>query len=366
MKIAIITTVNHNVGDDFVREGLKHILRKHFGDRDLKFSHIHKHSPITSRVGFEWFRNLRLSRKVDPLLPLGITRDRILEADLVVQSGAPVYWCHDADKSHCCDNEWFDPLIRRRFRKNKTAKLINLAAGSCQRYHSDGTGFCSRCNAFITAFFEDAKVTTVRDRLARKILGEIGLEAPAIPCSSIFARDELGVEPGGGEYVVVNYMRGGAHFTFGQQIDADRWESEFRSFYKGLKEKERVIFSCHNQKEVDEARTIDPNAEIFFQEHDYLAYVQFYSKAKYGIMNRVHGAFLMASFGKPSLIVGNDSRARMAEEIGMESVFVNDADEALLWAKQADLAAGANNFAERFDAIKQKAERDYLSALRNL
>jgi len=35
MKIAIITTVNHNIGDDFVREGIKYLLRKHFKTQNV-------------------------------------------------------------------------------------------------------------------------------------------------------------------------------------------------------------------------------------------------------------------------------------------------------------------------------------------
>jgi hypothetical protein len=158
-------------------------------------------------------------------------------------------------------------------------------------------------------------------------------------------------------------MKGGSHFTFGQKIDFDKWESEFKKFYFDLKKKERVIISCHNQKEVNEALELDPEAKIFFEEHDYLAYMRFYSKAKFGIMNRVHGGFLMASYGKPSIIIGNDSRARMAEEIGLKNYFVNDVDYDVLMQEYAFLSSGADNFKERFKAIKSKAFNDYQKAL---
>ena len=71
--------------------------------------------------------------------------DRILRADCVVQSGAPVYWCHPT--THCADNEWFVPLVRRRFRDRPGKLLLNLAAGSCQRYHDDSGTLCERCGA---------------------------------------------------------------------------------------------------------------------------------------------------------------------------------------------------------------------------
>ena len=366
MKVAIITTVNHNVGDDFVREGLKYILRQYYSNEPISFSYIHKHSPITSRYGFEWFRNLQLSKRVDALLPLWLTKDRILEADLVIQSGAPVYWCHDSDNSHCFQNEWYEPLIKRRLERNKGAKLVNLAAGSCQRFDADGKGFCDNCNAYIKEFYDKSEITTLRDQLSKVILGNIGLDAPVIPCSSIFAKDEYNLQNEGEEYVVVNYMKGGAHYTFGQKIDFKKWQREFRKFYFELKEKEQVIFSCHNQKEVDEAKEIDPKANIFFEKDDFEAYLRFYSKAKYGIMNRVHGAFILGSFGKPSVLIGNDSRAKMFSEIGLESIFVNDADYDLLTQKLQYIQTGAERFADRFQQIKKQAFDDYMKALSTL
>jgi hypothetical protein len=94
--------------------------------------------------------------------------------------------------------------------------------------------------------------------------------------------------------------------------------------------------------------------------------MKFYSKAKFGILNRVHGAFLLASYGKPSIVIGNDSRAKMCEEIGVESFFVNDADYTLLREKYDFLNSGANNFSARFKIIKEKAFKDYMTALSRL
>lgn len=359
MKIAIITTVDHNVGDDFVREGIKFLMRRKFPQEQIEFEHIHKHSPITVRHGFEWFRNLKFSKRVDRILPLGWTKDRILDADFVIQSGAPVYWCHEAEGGHCYNNEWYGPLIQRRLSKNKKAKLLNLAAGTCQQYHSDGSEFCDDCNAYIVDFYEKSAVTSCRDTLGKVVLSHAGVDAPVIPCSSIFAKDEHRIENGGEDYVVVNYMKGGAHYTLGQEIDLKRWEDEFKKFYFELKEKENVIIACHNEKELNEAKELDPKANVFYQKDDYVAYLKFYSKAKFGIMNRVHGAFIMASFGKPSIIIGNDSRARMGSEVGVESIFVNDATAELLSEKYSFLKAGADGFKEKFERIREKAYADY-------
>ncbi len=363
MKISIITTVDHNVGDDFVREGIMYLLRQRFPDEKIEFENIHKHSPITVRHGFEWFRNLRFSSKVEKLMPVGITKDRIMETDILIQSGAPVYWCHEVGGGHCYNNEWYQPLIKKRFAKNKTAKLLNLAAGTCQRFDSDGKEFCDGCKEYINEFYELSDITTVRDELGKVVLSESGVQAPVIPCSSIFAADEHQLKNEGDEYVGVNYMKGGAHYTFGQKIDIERWEKEFQSFYFKLKDQEKVIIACHNQKEVDEALALDPKANIFYKKDDYLAFMKFYSKAKLGLMNRVHGAFMMASFGKPSIIVGNDSRARMGSEIGVQNFFVNDVDADFLWQQYERLLTEKESFGKQFKSIKEKAYADYMQAL---
>ena len=363
MKIAIITTVNHNVGDDFVREGIKYLLRQYFKGKKLKFTYIHKHSPITVRYGFEWLRDNRIGRRIDRVLPLFLTRDRILEADLVVQSGAPVYWCHEIGGGHCYQNEWYVPLIKYRFLKNKNAKLLNLAAGTCQRYYSDGNEFCTKCKEYIKELFSLSTVTTLRDSLAKVVLNNVGVDAPVIPCSSIFAIDEYNLKNEGEEYVVLNYMKGGGHYTFGQKIDFEKYRKEFAKFYFELKKRERVIISCHNRKEVKEVIAFDPRAEIFYKKNDYLAYMKFYSKAKFGIVNRVHAAFILASFGKPSIVIGNDSRALMPKEIGLKTYFVNDINSEILNEGYNFLKSTTNNFKERFRVIKIKAYNDYIKAL---
>jgi len=141
-----------------------------------------------------------------------------------------------------------------------------------------------------------------------------------------------------------------------------KWKHELAKFYHEIIKHAKVVFVCHNQKELKEAKKINNEADIFFSD-DYLDYIRFYSKAKFGIVNRVHGAFLMASFGKPAVVIGNDSRAKMVSEIGLESFFVNDVNFEFLIEQYEYLKNGANNFVERFKALKQRAYNDYMEAL---
>lgn len=323
-SITFITTIDHNIGDDFVREGLKYLFKNIYQNDQLNFHYIHKHTPITVRKYFDKVRSLKISEFLDSKLPQNLTYDKILNADIVVQSGAPVYWCHE--ETHCANNEWYKPLIEKRFKTKNHKVLLNIAAGTCQKYHSNGSEFknCSVCRDYITDFDKQTALTTVRDRLAREVLGYYGLEAALIPCTSLFAIDEYNIRSDGEEYVILNFMERGGHYSFGQNIDYNGWLTNLKKIYNYIKTREKVVFVCHNREEIINARSIDPNANIFYNKN-FVEYMRFYSKAKYGILNRVHGAFILASLGKPSLVVGNDSRARMTKEIELDNIFINDA-----------------------------------------
>ncbi len=370
MKVAFITTVDHNVGDDFVREGIKFLLKRVFPGEEISFQNIHKHSPITARYGFEWFKNLKISKfnfpsaKLDQLLPLNLSGDRILEADLVIQSGAPVYWCHKEFGSHCADNEWYDPLIRRRFLKNRSAKLLNIAAGSCQDFYSNGNEFheCKKDLDYIKEFHSLSALTTVRDKLAYDLLLSLGLKTQLIACPSIFAIDEYELKPQNKNYLIINYMHLAGHYTFGREIKSNKWYRELTAFYNYVRDKEDILFVCHNKSEIANAKKIDPDANTFYSDN-FIDYMKIYAKARYGIMNRVHGAFLMASYGTPSLIIGNDSRAKMADEIGLKSIFINDADHDMLIEEYKKLKNTYENYEAKINSIKTNAYKHYYSAL---
>jgi hypothetical protein len=362
MVVTYISTVRHNVGDDFVRDGLSYLIKKALKNDSIRFETIHKHAPITSRIGFGGLKRGKTLQKLDDWLPLNFTGDRILKADWVVQSGAPIYWCHESVNAHCCDNEWFHALIRRRLAKSSAA-FLNVAGGSCQSFPSEGHEFCPRCKSYIRELFASARITTLRDCVAKNILKSAGHDAPVLPCTSLFAVDEYSMKNNGQDYVVVNFMPRGAHHTFGQAIDQKKWLEKFSRFYFQLKRLERVIFSCHNREEYDRAHLIDPQAELFFSASQSARYLDFYSRAKLGIFNRVHGAMALASLGKPALVVGGDTRTRMLEEIGLPVLFVNEADTPALMNGYEEPLRLIKTFPEHISSIKAQAFNDYVNIL---
>ena len=60
-QVCLISTLHHNVGDDFVREGILCLLREVIGEFKAKV--IHKHFPVTVR-GDPWSQVDRYTREV--------------------------------------------------------------------------------------------------------------------------------------------------------------------------------------------------------------------------------------------------------------------------------------------------------------
>lgn len=369
-NITFITTVNHNVGDDFVREGIIHVLTQKLKGHKLKLENIHKHSPVTAVYGRENLRNLRVSRLVEPFLRLIRSGNRISDADILVQSGAPVYWCHPQKGGpHCADNEWFDPLIRKRFMPDRRGRLfLNLAGGSCQRYHSDGSEIenCHKCKSYICEFFDTCDLTILRDELARKMLNYAGSDAKVLPCPSIFARDRFGIKPALGEFIVLNFMENAGHYTFGQEIDSKRWRNEFISIAQEASRIGRVVVACHTPHEEELAKILVPNFERFLVPNNHIEFMKFYAHAKWGIMNRVHGAFMMASFGKPAVVIGNDSRAKMIENLALPSHYVSDVSIIGAESLIDQVRSRCDSYPEQIEDIRQCSQQIYEDELQSV
>lgn len=366
MKIALITTIDHNVGDDFVREGIKYLFSSFLPN--AKFSSIHKHSPVSVRYGLERLRNRTAGKIVDNLLPHSITPDKIRECDILVQCGAPVYWHNKA--SHCAENEWYESLITKRFcrwNNQKPKFLLNIAAGTCQPYHSSGHEIlnCPSCVTYIKEFFDLSTLTTARDILTQELLERLGMHVEKLPCTSIFAPNRFGiVGEKRGRYIVMNYMPSAGHYEFDQNIDARKWQNVFVSLYHEFARHDEVVIVCHNHNELRATKRILNDANIFYASNDYRAYIEFYSHAKFGIVNRVHSAFLMAGLGKPSIIVGNDTRAKMADLINIENFFVNEVYLEFLRDKANKLAEEINSFRDEVFDTKEKSQEKYLELLK--
>jgi len=374
-QVSVITTVAHNVGDDFVREGILYLLEQLAPLSKVEL--IHKHIPITTRPEWEWLYSsgitklldriaycsgLGVTSRLDRCLPVKKATDKILTADLLVQSGAPIYWLNS--HGSCATTEWYKPLVRARWSQaEKRAPFINLAGGSCQPYYSDGTEFLEsgQTLAHIRDFFDGCRLTTLRDDLARTILKMAGRDAQVLACTSIFARMRLKIEPQPARFVALNFMPIGGHYLYDPAFKPKVWEKEFTEFVHHLPKGEDYVFVCHNQTERDAVARLFPGFKMFFSP-DYKEYIKFFASIKYGIFNRVHASFALASFGRPSFVIGSDSRALMVKRLGLNHCYIGEATADLLVAEAARLAK-VEGYAMQMSVLQKMTKQAYLEQL---
>jgi hypothetical protein len=372
-RVCLISTVNHNVGDDFVREGIIRLLGMVLGP--LQPVVVHKHFPATAggplaqavdrmtrwtqrRPAFRAALNRMLDRK-----PADPATDAVLASDILVQCGAPVYWKNRF--SSCSSTEWYGPLVEQRWRRvRERVPLLNLGAGSCQALPSDGSEIWEdqACRQFIHEFSKEAALTTVRDCLAQQIVRQCGHDAPLLPCPSIFAPEAAGIVAHDSGYVALNYMPAGGHYDISDARGArDRWEGRFREAALDLARRHPLLLICHDRKEEAQAARLLPNVSRTRVIHWRHA-LEAYAGCRFALVNRVHGAMAAAALGKPVVLVGNDTRLYTGKVVpGLRALPVTagrDEFEAALQEAETGKTCDAG-------AFLAKAEKDYVELLKS-
>jgi hypothetical protein len=155
----------------------------------------------------------------------------------------------------------------------------------------------------------------------------------------------------------------GGHYAYGSELAGTVWEKAFTDFVKKLPPDEEYRLVCHSRAELAVARRLFPEMKVFWSS-DYRDYLAFFAGAKYGILNRVHAAFALASFGRPSFVVGSDSRAQMSEIIGLRHAFVGDVTVARLTVESERLRSNWGAYSEGMIRLQSETELAYLEALR--
>ena len=362
-NIVFLTTVNHNVGDDFIREGIVYLLKDVVGEFDQIL--IHKHEPVRPGPGLFKLKGLREIWKISRKGHVERYFDRLFKADAIIQAGAPVYWLSDAHNSSMA--EWAKLFWHDRVSKIYLEKpVLNLAAGSCfglqvkiktVLQHGELTNF-------IRDIHRLCRVTTVRDALSKEILDGLELKTDLIPCTSIFARDLFFVGPKPPEFFVMNYMKLAGHYALELKFDPDVWVGKVLEVYHAAKKFYPVKFICHNMQEIRDTQDIGISREEIFYSQDYRDYIEMYSKGVGGFLNRVHGAMMLASFGRKSFVVGNDTRILMASLIGIPVVPVSEMMKIDTRSVVDSVLKEQNSFVEAMKVVREQAANSYRRILR--
>lgn len=368
MKIGLITTLDTNIGDDFIREGICRVLRHVFQGRELEFVPVNKHKPFTV---FPERHPARLAEAATHL-PVGgrflggaakmlarTGQSLFDDCGLIVQCGAPVLWpdCHKC--------EWAGPLWHSVVgRLHEKIPVLNLAAGSCYPWEDQPQKIDNHADAhFLKTISSYCVATTSRDVLAERLFSSIGVKSTFIPCTALLAGDE-DLKPGRyRDFILVNYMPGGGHYDWGQSIDPASWDKALAALISRLREKHDVAMLCHNEAELKAAGQVAPGLPTILPRtpQEYFSAV---AGAKAAVCNRLHASVGMAGIGIPSIAVGTDTRLLMVDAIGIPAIYVKDATLEKMETELNRILANREAESKRLLSLRERVFRQYVELVR--
>lgn len=331
LRIGLITTLDTNIGDDFIREGICLVLQELFEGRTLEFRAVNKHQPLSV---YPAWHPVRLVEALDRRLPRGRDRlpryaarlfhrlglSRFDDCDLIIQCGTPVIW------PGCSRCEWAEPLwdqvVGRLSRGG--IPVLNLGAGSCYPWEQQPEQVSPEPDvAYLRRILGYCRVTTVRDRLARRLFERLGHACDFIPCPALLAGRPFRKAGVQGDLLVINFMEGAGHYNWEQGIDSPAWRKLVQTLLQRLGRQHPLAFLCHNQREYEVASLLDPAIPRFLPRNSQ-EYFALAARAKLALCNRLHAAIAFAGIGVPSVSVGRDTRLLMVEAVDLPCFYVKE------------------------------------------
>jgi hypothetical protein len=369
VKIGIITTLNHNIGDDFVRVGITKLLDEALRGQSIEYVFVNKHHPLTvypPHHPLRWAGELAartprgqrwIERNAEKVLH-GLGGSRFADCDVIVQSGAPVIF------EGCGTAEWAAALWRHVVgRLHRRAKVMNLAAGTCYSWQAPPTAIAPGTDAdFLREIAGYCRLTTTRERLADQLLRGLGIAATLMPCTAFLSgwgAVNIATES---SPIFVNYMHGGGHYAFGQTLSPRDWQQTLSRLLARLSSRHKIVFLCHGKGEEALVRRDFPGYPLLVP-NSVEEYYQAIAGAKFGVYNRLHASVALGGIGAPSLAIGTDTRMLMLEQIGIPARYVGDADADEMEAAVEDGLQKRDSEKERLLHLRGETWTKYLDLL---
>ena len=372
IQLGLVTTIQRNIGDDFIREGILRCIRELVPGEQLEAILVDKHDP--QKIYPRWhplrvfdkqtFKPRWLSKPIRLvagrwLPPLGGTVFE--DCALLIQCGTPVLW------PNCRGSEWAGPLWRDVLaRLAQTGKpVLNLGAGSCYPLeHLPETLLHHPDEAFVRLMLNSARLTTARDKLARQLFDSVGGKVDQLCCPALLAAQAFCTPANPTRKVLINFMAGGGHSSWGQAIDSNRWEQIMRVTVRHLEQLGwQPFLLAHNQQELALATALWPDVPRACPAAlpEYFALAR---DAAFGIFNRLHACVALAGLGIPSVAVGTDSRNFMVEQVGLPALYVKAATPERLIAALNHLQSNREAESRRLLALQAACWQEHLDRLR--
>jgi hypothetical protein len=372
IHVGLVTTLNTNIGDDFIREGLIHVIERLVPGGRVRYTTINKHEPGTvyetwHPVRWLYSKNLRRRRKTGRLRrwaarclpPFGFSR--FDKCDIIVQCGTPVIW------DGCRNSEWAGLIWRDVLARltNRGVPVLNLGGGSCYPLERCPTTLIgSPDEGFVRLMLETARLTTVRDRLAQQLFGSLGHTTARLCCPALLTAQAYINPTPPTRKVLINFMQAGGHSDWGQKIEPLAWESTMDEVITQLcVEGWQPLIIAHNQKEFEMARLRWPHLPRTCPSRP-LEYFEIARDAAFGVFNRMHASLALAGLGIPSVALGTDSRNLMVENLGLPALFVKEATAGRILAAIAELVHYREAESRRLLVLREATLRNYEDCLR--
>lgn len=360
IRVGLISTLNTNLGDDLVREGILRIMR-YACSADIEPVIINKHHPLEVYPTWHpacWLGKIRpKSTRLTKLLSYlfaWIRCSRFDDCDIIIYAGTPLLW----ENCHQC--EWAIPIWQH-IVKRLSAKIpvLILGGGSCYAWLKQPRQIDNKKDhRFIASITSMSKLVTVRDPYAQQLLTNPN---HLLPCPAFVAANQNPTACcGKNGYILFNYMKGAGHYDYGQNINHTLWESQAKETIALLQQRGyNVAFLCHNQKEVKLADALLPDLRIFTPQ-DPEEYASLAKNTQAAICNRLHACVSLAGLGVPSVAVGVDSRLKMVATLGLPIYFVSEAEPEALVNDLTTLVDNNSEEHKRLVQLKKETMQRYI------
>lgn len=371
VKIGLISTTHTNVGDDLIRVGIINLLSATLPGA-LKFTVINKHRPLQAyRAGsaarlfdVTALGRHRVERSIwrSASTWLGpISQTVFDDCDLLVNCGMPAFW-PNWQHAEWVRPLWYDVVPRM---VSRGANFCNLSIGSAFPWSERNEILLSdEEGAAIRKLIAPAAFTTTRDSLTAALIERLGYCATKLCCTSIFAFRGRSLPTDGHPVFIINYMRNASHFSWAAKRNSAWRETVARVLRTLGQRKIGIRFYCHSIQEYESTGEDFPGYERVCPE-DAEAFYQYARGCVGSLSTRFHASLGLAGMGIPGIVVAEDSRSVMVEEIGNRFLYAPEAGPDIVLAEVDCLLAESLARSQELIARREESWDRYLAYMDN-
>jgi len=343
LNIVFSTTVGHNIGDDFIRFGVRQLIPDWVEYNALYFNRGYQSQQVYNNA---WTKHMEA---MDLFLLAGTP-------ELIPKNDVFFRWCIDKRVPVMLVG------VGTMLRAQQWAKNDQVITG-VQDTVFDGGG-----RKLLEHLASICVLAIARDQLMQDALLALGYDCKLLPCPSLCSVD-VGELRGEQKRLGICYRTVApidglpAHYHLGTKDKSALLVEATYNRFSGDSEWTPFVI-CHYLGDLLQAQRLFPKAEVLYsgEARDYEA---FYQRADFVIGNRLHGALIPAALGIPAIYIGSDSRidaALQGGQVVLSDRGVASPDE-LYEQVNVALHSALSVWSKRLLAKKSETQRQYQELL---